>query len=79
MWSTFDNATGVTAPIGETSGGTTTLEAPSGLPRTEGAFIKVDLSAIGSPHSSWAIPVAAYFRLRGGDWQLVGFDRMEER
>jgi hypothetical protein len=82
-WSTYDNATGETGRIGETSGATTSLSAPADLPSHDGVFIKVQLSAVRSggpsgPPESWEKPVDAYFRLRGGQWRLVGFERMPE-
>jgi hypothetical protein len=79
VWSTFDNATGTTGCLGETSGITTSLQAPAGIPRTAGAFVKVELSAVGGSHPSWERPVNAYFRLRNGGWNLVGFERMVEQ
>jgi hypothetical protein len=75
-WSRFDNATGGIEPIAETSGTTTSLRAPAGLPTDDGAFIKVELSAIGGDHASWQAPVNAYFRLRNGGWRWVGFERI---
>ena len=78
-WSTFDNATGTTRSIGETSNRTTFLQAPTGLPRNAGAFIKVELRAMGGSYSAWEIPVDAYFHRRNGGWHLVGFERMPER
>jgi hypothetical protein len=78
-WSTFDNTTGTSERIGETSSTTTSLAAPVKLPRGEAEFIKVELSAIGGPYPSWATPVDAYFQLRHGAWRLVGFERNEER
>jgi hypothetical protein len=90
-WWTYDNATGETGRIGETSGATTWLSAPADLPSQDGVFIKVQLSAVRSggpsavrsggpsgPPESWEKPVDAYFRLRGGQWRLVGFERMPE-
>ncbi|OGD21496.1 MAG: hypothetical protein A2W03_12055 [Candidatus Aminicenantes bacterium RBG_16_63_16] len=74
IWSTFDNTTGATKLVGETSDVVSELCAPVGIPRTKGAFIKVDLSAMSS-HRSWAEPVSAYFRRGDGEWKLVGFDR----
>jgi hypothetical protein len=79
VWSRYDNATGDAHVIGETSGRTTSLQAPEGLPQTDGAFLKVALSAVGAAHPSWETPVNAFFRLRNGDWRLVGFERLPER
>ncbi len=75
-WFTFDNATGETDCIGESSDRTAELELPAGLPQTEGAFIKVTLRAIGGAHATWSKPVDAFFRLEYGNWQLVGFERI---
>jgi hypothetical protein len=78
VWFTFDNATGTTTRIAETSEATTVIYAPSTLQAGNGDFIKVELSAIGSPFTSWGKPVNAYFRLRHGQWRLVGFERVPE-
>jgi hypothetical protein len=77
-WSQFDNATQVATHIGETTSGTTTLSAPAGLPTRDGAFIRVALHATDAAHPAWSQPVHAYFRLRGGEWRLVGFERMPD-
>ena len=77
-WSKFDNATHEATLIGETSAPTSQLQAPAGLPRSEGAFVKVELSALGSAHAAWAKPASAYFRLSQGGWKLVGFERTAE-
>jgi hypothetical protein len=78
VWSTFDNATGTTERIGESANRTTELAAPAGLPRAEGAFVKVAIGAVGGSHAAWAMPVDAYFTLARGGWQLVGFEQMPE-
>jgi hypothetical protein len=78
MWSTYDNVTGTSQAIAETSGRTTALPMPSRLPSADGAFIKVELSAIGGDEQSWRSPVHAYFRLRNGSWRWVGFERIAE-
>ena len=77
-WWRYDNATGDTDRIAETSSATTSLTAPAGLPAQDGVFIKVQLSAADAEFESWEEPVDAYFRLRGGEWRLVGFERMPE-
>jgi hypothetical protein len=76
VWSTFDNATHATRKIAETSSLTSSLDMPSGLPAVDGAFIQVAVSAMDATHPAWTIPAHAYFRLRGGAWRLVGFERM---
>jgi len=77
-WFRFDNATGGAEPIGETTARTTTIAAPESLPRHEGAFVKVKVSAVEAVNPSWTKPVDAVFRYRGGAWRLVGFMRMPE-
>lgn len=76
VWSMFDNATNVSAPLGESFGGSTSIDAPCELPRTERTFIRVEMSAVGTEYASWQEPVDAYFQRRGGQWRLVGFERM---
>jgi hypothetical protein len=80
-WSTFDNATGHTALIGESVGGATAIKAPRRLPNVPNAFIKVELRSSGAVHAAWEKPVAAYFRLVDASarrWILVGFERVPE-
>ena len=60
----------IKTPIGEpTISATARMTSPSGLPGGVGAYARVDLSAVGSPHDSWTVPVQTYFRRprRGGD------------
>jgi hypothetical protein len=76
-WMTFDNATGITKPIGETAGSTTTIAAPSGLPSS--GFVAVDIAAESAAHPQWKQPVRAYFRRDGGSWKLVGLDRVPDQ
>ena len=77
-WSTYDNTTGTSEFIAETTGSTTALRIPAGLPGVDGAFVKVSLSAAGGDYVSWQTPVNAYFRLRNGSWRWVGFERISE-
>ena len=79
VWAQFDNLAGTTRRIGETSGRTTVLEAPATLPKEDGIYVKVALSAIGGPNPAWEVPVDAYFRRCDGEWRLIGFERMPER
>jgi hypothetical protein len=79
VWSKFDNATRRTELLGETSSPTSVLQAPGPLPRAEGTFVKVDVSAVGSAHEAWAIPASAYFRLSQRGWSLVGFERIADQ
>ncbi len=79
VWSRFDNATRSSEVVGETSSGGPVLQAPAALPRAEGSFMRVELSAVGAAHDSWVKPVTAYFRLGHGVWKLVGFERLTNR
>ena len=76
QWSTFDNATHTARPVTSTSARTARFAVPAGLSPRDGAFIKVAVSAVHPAQPAWATPVDGYFRLRGGAWQLVGFERM---
>ncbi|MEQ1908081.1 MAG: hypothetical protein ABMA15_04620 [Vicinamibacterales bacterium] len=78
-WSTFDNTTHETRMLSQSSSRVASMEMPTSLPTTDGSFIKVALSSGGSTHASWSDPVDAYFRLRAGEWQLVGLERMPHR
>jgi hypothetical protein len=89
-WWTFDNATGTGPARLPKHRMTTSLAALADLPAGDGVFIKVQLSAVrsggvrsGGPSGppvgdSWERPVDAFFRLRDGQWRLVGFERMPE-
>jgi hypothetical protein len=75
-WFRFDNFTGRTDRIGESTGRTTRLEAPGRLPGVDGAFVKVDVRSVSPERPSWEVPVTAFFRYGAGQWRLVGFERM---
>ena len=75
-WFRFDNTTARSTPIGETVGHTARLAAPAPLPREDGAFVRVRLSAVDALTPAWERPVDAFFQLRDGSWRLVGFERM---
>jgi hypothetical protein len=77
VWHRFDNNTRDAQPIGApTTGSGGRLQAPADLPRSDGTFIKVSLSALEPPHSAWTQPVQVFFRRTGGAWELVGVERM---
>ncbi len=78
-WFHFDNATGESRPLAETTSGTTTVDAPVALPTAEGGFIMVEVSADSKEHEAWRRPIRTYFRLDGGAWKLVGLERMPDR
>ena len=75
-WSSFDNMTGETRPLGETRSATTTIAAPSGLPPSGGSFVEVDVSVESAAHPSWKEPVRMHFRRATGGWTLVGLERL---
>ena len=77
-WLTFDNATGATKPIADTTSETTTLKAPGGLPATPGSFIAVDIAVDSAAYPAWKQPVRTYFRRSGDSWKLVGLERQPD-
>ena len=77
-WFQFDNATGETRPIGETTSTSTTITAPAGLPASANSYIAVHVSAESPEHAAWRKPVQTYFRRTAGGWQLVGLERQPE-
>jgi hypothetical protein len=78
-WFTFDNATGTSTPIGApVTGAGEQATAPSGLPTSNGAFIRVQIRAADGPHQSWTVPVHAFFARNGQGWKLVGFERLPD-
>jgi hypothetical protein len=87
-WFRFDNATGQSTRLGESSVTTTGAAAPAdalvrvrpdtSLPGGRGAFVRADISAVHAGQPSWSAPVEAYFRRVAEGWRLVGFDRMPD-
>lgn len=78
VWLTFDNTTGATQFLGASRSVTPYMRAPAPLPTREGTFLKIELSSTSAEHASWLEPAHAFFRLRDGGWQLVGFERLPE-
>ena len=78
-WFHFDNATGESRPLSETTSATTTIDAPAGLPTAAASFILVELSADSKEHEAWRRPIRTYFRLDADGWKLVGLERMPDR
>ena len=76
LWLEFDNATHSDRFLGTSRSASPDMRAPAPLPTSEGAYVKVELSSTSAEHASWLTPVHAYFRLHGGAWRLVGFERM---
>jgi hypothetical protein len=77
-WFLFDNATGESRPLSDSTSATTTIDAPRGLPTAEGSFIRVAIAADGTEYEAWRQPIHTYFRRVGGNWQLVGLERMPD-
>ena len=79
VWSRFDNAAGTSQPIGSaTPSQSERIQGPSDLPKADGSFVKVSISALESAHPAWAKPVDVYFKRAGGAWKLVGVERLSE-
>lgn len=74
-WSSFDNNTRATQPLGSSSTMTSSVQAPSSLMTNVGAYVKVDIRAVGAPHPAWEQPVRVYFRREQAAWKLVGLER----
>lgn len=75
----FDNATGTATPIGEAvRADGEQASAPSGLPTSGNAFVRVDIKAVNAPEASWTMPVHAFFKRSGSGWTLVGFERLPD-
>jgi hypothetical protein len=77
-WFQFDNATGETRPIAETTTHTTAIAAPAGLPTKVGSFVAIDLSCNCREHPDWMRPVRTYFRRDADGWKLIGLDRIPD-
>ena len=77
-WFVFDNTTGTSRPLGETTSTGTSLamQAPTGLPAAPGTIVKVALSAQSAAFATWAQPIHVYFRRAPSGWTLVGLERM---
>jgi len=87
-WFRFDNTTGESTAVGDSTITNTRATAPStALARVRpdttlsggrGQFVRVDISASSEAFPSWASPVRAYFRHAENGWKLVGFERMPD-
>jgi hypothetical protein len=77
-WSLFDNVTGGSEMLATTTARSTEIEAPANLPVAPGAFVMVEVSAIGSEYPAWTAPVRVYCQRTAGGWKTVGFERMPE-
>jgi len=85
-WYRFDNTTGQSTRIGESTTSSNSTAAPADalvrirpdttLPGGRGVFVRADIAAISARYPAWSAPVQAYFRSSPDGWRLVGFDRM---
>jgi hypothetical protein len=78
-WFEFDNPTGNTRFLSDSTSATTTIDAPVGLPTSEDSFLAVDISASSKEHEAWRRPIRTYFRRSADGWQLVGLERIPDR
>jgi hypothetical protein len=78
VWAAFDNVNRTADPLGETRSAELRLQAPAAVAQATG-FIRVAVEAENGP-PAWQKPVHIYFRRAdaGGEWRLVGFERMPE-
>jgi hypothetical protein len=76
-WLQFDNTTGATTPIGETSAPAASMSVPvpKNLPSTPASYIRAEIAFEGGPES-WGQPAHAYFVREANGWKLVGFERV---
>jgi hypothetical protein len=78
-WFEYDNPTGNSRFLLDSTSATTTIDAPVGLPTTADSFIAVDISATSKEHEAWRTPIRTYFRRNADGWQLVGLERIPDR
>ena len=77
-WQHFDNATGDTQMIGETSSAVCAIQAPAGVPTAANSYIEVDIWADSTDRPEWRKPVRTYFRREAVGWKLVGLERLPD-
>ena len=76
-WYAFDNATGESRPLAETTAPREQMPAPA-LPTTVGGYVRVDVAADHPDYPRWKQPVRAYFLREAAGWKLVGLERMPD-
>jgi hypothetical protein len=77
MWARYDNAAGQAQVIGvPTPSGQERIQGPGDLPRADGSFLKVSVSAVEPLNPAWTRPVDVYFKRTGNAWKLIGIDRV---
>jgi hypothetical protein len=78
-WFQFDNATGESRLLSDSTSATTTMEAPVALPTAADSFVMIELSANSKEYETWKRPIRTYFRLDANGWKLVGLERIPDR
>ena len=74
-WFSFDNATGESTQLSETTATDAPVPSPDAVVSTS-AFVRVDVAAMEGAPKPWTVPVSIYFRRNAsGRWDLVGFER----
>jgi hypothetical protein len=75
-WYQFDNETGKSTSIGESSAvQVPRIDAPATLSTGAGSFVRVDIRLKNPAYPSWADPVHLYFRGTPEGWKLIGLYR----
>jgi hypothetical protein len=77
-WYAYDNTTGESRQIAQTSGQAERLAAPPGVTASVGGYVRVDIAADHAEHPRWKEPVHAYFLREAAGWKLVGFERIPD-
>jgi hypothetical protein len=75
-WYAFDNATGESKRIGETTGAEGRMQAPAGVGGAPGTYLRVDVATDHPQYPAWKQPVQVYFLRQASGWKLVGLERM---
>ena len=74
VWARFDNATGVSTPVG-TPESTTAERGQAPAAALGGDFVEVAVHTRNARFPEWRRPVIVHFRRDAGDWTLVGIRR----
>jgi len=74
-WYVFDNATGESRRIGETTSVDGRMQKPSEAAGDPGTYLRVDIATDHPDHANWKQPVQAYFLRQAAGWKLVGLER----
>ena len=79
-WFAFDNATGETAPLGDSTATEERMASPEAVSMMKTPFLRVDVASVEGAIEPWTVPVSIYFRRNGNgdDWRLVGLERLPD-